>query len=152
MNYRKNLFRNPKQGKISGVCAGIAEYFNIETWLVRILTVTAFLLTTGPFIFVGYVLLWAILDKKPEDYEYNQYNEENASNPKSPSDAKYKGYVNPNSDKVSVKDTVWRAGQAPREAFKQVQQKFIRAENRLRKIESYVTSNEFQLNREIKKL
>ena len=36
MNTRGELTRDPDKGKISGVCAGVAEYFGIELWLVRI--------------------------------------------------------------------------------------------------------------------
>ena len=60
-----SLYRDPKNGKIAGVCAGIADYFNLETWLVRILTVTAFFLLAGPFILVTYVAAWFILDFVP---------------------------------------------------------------------------------------
>lgn len=147
MNTGKKLYRDAKNGKISGVCAGIADYFSIEIWLVRILTVTAFLLTTGPFIFVGYIVLWAVLDKKPKAEEVYMA---------SASDNKdgFKGYVNQQQQDapVEVKDSVWKAGQSPKEAFHQVQQRYIRTENRLRRLESYVTSNEFQLNREINNL
>ena len=31
----KQLYRIPEHGKIAGVCAGLAERFDIETWLVR---------------------------------------------------------------------------------------------------------------------
>ncbi|MBO6226596.1 MAG: PspC domain-containing protein, partial [Shewanella sp.] len=40
----RTLYRIPQSGKIAGVCAGIAEYFAIETWLVRVLAVSIFLL------------------------------------------------------------------------------------------------------------
>ena len=33
---RKTLFRDPKNGKLGGVCAGLAEYFGVEIWLMRI--------------------------------------------------------------------------------------------------------------------
>lgn len=152
MNTTKTLYRDPKAGKVAGVCAGLAEYFNVEIWLVRIVTITAFLLTTGPFVFVSYVAAWLILDKKPEGVD-------ELSNAYVPSGAQShgfsgKGYKNntSNPEKVSVKAKVWQAGMPPKQAFVNIQQRFIRSENRLRKLESYVTSNEFQLNREINRL
>ncbi|MFC3120358.1 envelope stress response membrane protein PspC [Agaribacter flavus] len=154
MNANKKLYRIPKQGKIAGVCVGIAEFFGIETWLVRILTVAAFLLITGPFIFFGYIVLWAILDKKSDNTDNPQAGSKGytASGSAQGSYAS-KGYVNRNSEtKVEVKHAVWQAGQTPKEAFKQIQQRFIRTENRLRKLEGFVTSNEFQINRELNKL
>lgn len=147
MNTKKRLYRDADNGKISGVCAGIAEYFSIETWLVRILTVTAFLLTTGPFIFVGYIVLWAVLDKKPVGDEEVLMGSGSAYD----GDKRYT-HQRQEDEPVEVKDAVWKAGQSPKDAFHQVQQRYIRTENRLRRLESYVTSNEFQLNRELNNL
>ena len=62
---KKELYRDPDNGRIAGVCAGVAQYFGLETWLVRILTVTGFFLLAGPFMLVAYVAAWFILDKKP---------------------------------------------------------------------------------------
>ncbi|MEV8877394.1 PspC domain-containing protein, partial [Mesorhizobium ciceri] len=44
------LYRDPENGRIAGVCAGLANHFGMETWLVRILTVSAFLLGFGFFV------------------------------------------------------------------------------------------------------
>ncbi len=52
MSTKRELFRDAERGKIAGVCAGISDYFNMELWLVRILVVTAVLLSGGPFIVV----------------------------------------------------------------------------------------------------
>ncbi len=147
MNSGKKLYRDSTNGKISGVCAGVADYFGIEIWLVRILTVTAFLLTTGPFVFVGYIVLWAVLDNKPQEDSGVIFGSGTSFDGT-------KGYANKprKEEPVEVKDSVWKAGQSPKEAFHQVQQRYIRTENRLRRLESYVTSNEFQLNREINNL
>ena len=65
MRLHKELYRDPDKGRIGGVCAGVAEYFGLEVWLVRILTVTGFFLLAGPSVLVAYVAAWFILDKKP---------------------------------------------------------------------------------------
>lgn len=152
MNLKRQLFRDPKQGKIAGVCAGLATYFNVETWLVRIIVISAFLLLAGPFVFVSYIAAWLILDKKPSEIESIG----NAYAPQTDASGRFvgKGYRNANSavEKVCVKAKVWQAGMPPKEAFVNIQQRFIRSENRLRKLESYVTSKEFQLNRELNRL
>ncbi|MFT6270350.1 MAG: phage shock protein PspC (stress-responsive transcriptional regulator) [Alphaproteobacteria bacterium] len=54
----KRFFRDAQHAKISGVCAGIAKYFNISPWIVRGLTVSAFLFL--PFA-VGLAYVLAIL-------------------------------------------------------------------------------------------
>jgi len=149
-----SLHRDPSKGKIAGVCAGIAEYFGMEIWLVRILTLTGFFLLAPPFFFVGYIAAWFILEKKPHglsakprDDEFSARNHQNKT--------KGKGWHNvseEDSDKVVVKSKVWQAGEPPKQAFIDIKQRFANNESRLRKMETYVTSSEFQLNRELSKL
>ena len=50
MRNGKQLYRNPENARIAGVCSGVAEYFGLETWLVRILVVTGFFLLAGPLL------------------------------------------------------------------------------------------------------
>jgi len=150
-----SLHRDPSKGKIAGVCAGIAEYFGMEIWLVRILTLTGFFLLAPPFFFVGYIAAWFILEKKPRGLSTKSRDDEFASSPPPPNRAKGKGWHNVSeqeSEKVVVKSKVWQAGEAPKQAFIDIKQRFAKNETRLRKMETYVTSSEFQLNRELSKL
>ena len=55
-------------------------------------------------------------------------------------------------ERVEVKTKVWQAGEPPRQAFHDIANRFQGIEKRLRKIETYVTSREYQLNREISRL
>ena len=41
---RGELYRLRREGKIAGVCAGLANYIGAEVWLVRILVISAALL------------------------------------------------------------------------------------------------------------
>jgi phage shock protein C len=148
MRNAKQLYRNPDNARIAGVCSGIADYFGLETWLVRILVVTGFFLLAGPFIFVAYIAAWFILDKKPNGVESEQTQ---------PVFSKGKGWRNPNAGqvkapKVEVKTKVWQAGEPPKQAFHDIRNRFEKAEGRLRKMETYVTSREYQLNKEISRL
>ena len=63
---RGELYRDPKRGKVAGVCAGLSDYFNMELWLVRIIFISAVLLLGGPFFIVAYIACWFILEVKPE--------------------------------------------------------------------------------------
>lgn len=51
----RQLRRRPDQGHIAGVCAGLAEYFNVDPMIVRIAAVV--LAFSGPGIF-AYLLAW----------------------------------------------------------------------------------------------
>ncbi|MBN7820876.1 envelope stress response membrane protein PspC [Bowmanella yangjiangensis] len=139
MKTKGEMFRNSQKGKVAGVCAGIADYFGWEAWLIRIILVSAVLLS-GPFFIMAYIAAWFILDKKPvTEASVNQQG---------------KGWYSGEEDNshVEVKSKVWQAGEPPRQAFKDIKGRFDRLEMRLRKMETYVTSSEYQLNREISRL
>ncbi|MFQ3220077.1 MAG: phage shock protein C [Paraglaciecola sp.] len=152
MKGRGELTRDPERGKIAGVCAGLAEYFGIELWLIRILVVTAFFLSAGTFIFVSYIAAWFILDKKAS---VNHSPHSSFKRHNSQFQQAGKGWHNVSEDedeKVKVKSKVWQSGEPPKQAFADIKQRFARNEERLRKVETYVTSSEYQLNREINSL
>jgi phage shock protein C len=55
----KRLMRSVRDKKIAGVCAGIAEYFDLDPTLVRVLWLIAiFFGGTG---FLLYIILWIVL-------------------------------------------------------------------------------------------
>jgi len=143
---RGELYRNSSQGKIAGVCAGLADYFGWETWLVRILVVSGVLLGMGWFIVI-YIAAWFILDKKPG--ALNKKNQQ----PKSHYSAEVKqSNDNLSSESIKVKSRIWQAGEPPKQAFHDIRRKFKSLERELRQMEHYVTSPEFTVSREINKL
>ena len=60
-NVRK-LYRSKKKRVIAGVCGGIAEYFNIDPTLVRLLWVF-FILAAGSGI-LAYIIAWIIIPEE----------------------------------------------------------------------------------------
>lgn len=60
----KRLYRSRTDRKIAGVCGGIAEYFNIDATIVRIIAIIL-LLPGGLPGFLPYVLLWIVVPYKP---------------------------------------------------------------------------------------
>jgi phage shock protein PspC (stress-responsive transcriptional regulator) len=60
----KRLYRSRTDRKIAGVCGGLAEYFNIDPVLVRVIAVML-LLPGGLPGFLPYVILWAIVPNNP---------------------------------------------------------------------------------------
>jgi len=63
----RKLWRIPEKGRIKGVCAGIAQYFDVPVKLVRLITILAFFLGFAFFVIVGYVALTFLLDPMPAD-------------------------------------------------------------------------------------
>ncbi|MFC0444751.1 envelope stress response membrane protein PspC [Pseudidiomarina halophila] len=124
---RKQLLRDKKNAKVAGVCAGIANYFNIEAWLVRIIVVTAVIFGHG-FVVILYIAAWMILDEKPVQ--------------------KNNGDHQP----IGLKTKVYGAGEPPRQAYQEIDEEFRELEGRLQEMERYVTSNAYQVDRELRKL
>ena len=61
----KKLYRSTSDKKIAGVCGGLAEYFNIDATIVRVIFVI--LLLPGGFPgLIPYVILWLVVPYKPE--------------------------------------------------------------------------------------
>ena len=56
---RKRLVRSTNDRKIAGVCAGLADYFEIDPIIVRVLWVLAFFCAaTG---LLAYIILWIVV-------------------------------------------------------------------------------------------
>ncbi|MFG0905840.1 envelope stress response membrane protein PspC [Photobacterium damselae] len=126
----KTLYRDPVNGKLGGICAGLAEYFGMETWLVRILAVSAFLLGVGFFATIAYIAAWLMLDKMPQERTDQQetFKEHN------------------------IKQKPWQAGHPPGQILQNVELELSTMERKLRTMEAYVTSPAFDVEREIRKL
>lgn len=60
----KRLYKSDTEVMIGGVCGGLAEYFNIDPSIVRLIYVL--LGVTGGSGLFFYLLLWAILPTKSE--------------------------------------------------------------------------------------
>ncbi|TQV86607.1 envelope stress response membrane protein PspC [Aliikangiella coralliicola] len=144
---KRRLFKDPDRAKICGVCAGVAEYFGFEVWVVRIIAVSALLLGSGAIV-LAYLVLCFVLDPKPGSQgnkgcfgrERRRHRDENNYEK-----AESKPY------RSSVKD-VWRSGTAPKDALTRVENKFSDVEKKLQKLESFVTSKQFELAREFNKM
>ena len=57
----KSLYRDTENGKIGGVCAGLAATFGAEVWLVRLLFVSLFLFTGFFLAILIYIIAWLLL-------------------------------------------------------------------------------------------
>jgi phage shock protein C len=61
----KRLYRaGPKESMIAGVCAGIADYFEIDPTVVRLAWVVMTMLTFFWPGIIGYLILWVIMPRK----------------------------------------------------------------------------------------
>ena len=76
----KKLYRSRKDTKIAGVCGGIAEYFNVDSNIIRLLAVLSIFFGGGGII--AYIIAWIIIPLEPvedesSDKQTTQSREEN---------------------------------------------------------------------------
>ncbi|MBC1569618.1 MULTISPECIES: PspC domain-containing protein [Listeria] len=64
----KKLYKSSSQKMISGVCGGLAEYFNIEVTLVRLLWVVASLFLGSGILL--YIIAAIIIPKRTPESEW----------------------------------------------------------------------------------
>ncbi|WP_075188099.1 envelope stress response membrane protein PspC [Teredinibacter haidensis] len=119
----KKLYRNRKKGVIGGVCAGLADYFDVDVVLVRIIAITC-LFFTLQVAFIAYWVAYFVLHDDP----------------------------NTLTNKEGHLKSKFRNAYERKAVFSSVRDRFSKVEQRLRKLEAYVTSSRFKLSDEIDKL
>ncbi|MDE2008033.1 MAG: envelope stress response membrane protein PspC [Rhodospirillales bacterium] len=120
---RWRIWRDPKNGWIAGVCAGIADYLGVSVGLVRLVVVLGLIFLDIPTL-VAYVALAFVLKPKPP-----------------------KLYADP------AEEAFWRGLRAdPRATLESVRARLRALEGRLIRAESLVASEEFDLRRRFRDL
>jgi phage shock protein C len=120
---RKNphrLYRDKENAILAGVCAGLADYFGLNRKGLRIIVaISTFFFV--PFVVLTYIILAIILPTKPEDLYQDESQEK-----------------------------FWRGvSMAPSDVFGNLNHRFRELDVRLQKMEAYVTSKEFDIDREL---
>jgi phage shock protein C len=121
---RTKFYLDKKNGKVMGVCSGIADYTGFDVTLVRIMMIAAILMGGGALIPVYFVAGW-IADDQPrelaiEDREHQKF---------------------------------WQGvRQSPTRTARDIRSRMREIDRRLADIESYVTTENRSLVREIEQL
>ncbi len=144
---RGNLYRDPDNGKICGVCAGVADYFGFETWVVRVIAVSMLIFLNGGMV-LGYFIACWVLDVKPGSETNSKKCFSSRKRNKTSTDTvnREKRRYKPN-----VQD-VWRKGTSPSSTVQRLQKKLSTMEQKLRPMESFVTSDKFALHKEFESI
>ena len=129
MNNRE-LYRDTYNGKLSGVCAGLANYFGCEVWLIRILVISAALLGGSFLVLLAYIAMTLMLEKQPENYVMSLKAEQ----------------------EHKLKSKPWQQGQTPDVLLNTLEKDFDILEGKVRELEAYVTSETFKVDREFSHL
>lgn len=76
----KKLYKSTDR-KLDGVCAGIAEYFEIDPTIVRVAYALISLFFAGIGGIVVYIILAIVMPRRPfPDYQYNEFEQNKTDN------------------------------------------------------------------------
>jgi len=183
VDYKKQLYRNTEDGKFLGICAGVADYLEVNVFAVRLIFLVLLILTSAIPLIV-YFAAYFILEKKPLTKR------QGAGRAKA--EARYEGFAgemkashHAHGRQTSAQHSADKAGEhesssessaesdsqdwqqdgqektmetfagksySKRREFKYCVRKFATLQDRLAKMEAYVTSSQFRLHREFKNI
>ena len=141
----RSLYRDAKDGKIFGVCAGIANYYGIERWVVRSLAVVALILFHW-VVFVAYLVAALVLDNEPKESARTRKSggaRHRARADHRPPKRARAGHGQPKREEVAI---------SPSRRLRHVHADLDQVELRLRRIETHITSGQYELQRELAKI
>lgn len=127
----RKLYRDRERAKIAGVCAGISNYLGAEVWVVRCVAITGLIFIPG-LTFPGYWILYFVMKPPPG---------------REPRDAMPEEPADHTSPAPELGPRL-----SPRRSLRNLRADLARAELRLRRMESHVTSGQYELQKELHKL
>ena len=140
------LTRDREHGKLLGVCAGIANYYGLETWVVRLTALTGLVFLTSVTL-VGYFVAALLMDPSPKRWRPSL----KPPRPRRPGHrkrhARNHARNHPKDDSPEAAYT-W----IPRQRLRDVRADFDQMELKLRRMEAHVTSGHYELHRELAEL
>ncbi|MDJ0879672.1 MAG: PspC domain-containing protein [Halieaceae bacterium] len=139
------LYRNTRNGKVAGVCAGLADYWQVETWVVRLLAIVAFLFT-GTLALWAYIAGWILLSPRRRADDYERWDDPDEEI-EEVVEMEYDDYEHDYRPR-----RMFRYSDSPSERLQRARERLDTALRRVSDMESYVTSRQFQLNKKISEL
>ncbi len=166
-NADKTLYRDKKRGKVFGVCAGLADYLDVKTWQVRLFALLGLLFVPSLTLPV-YFILYFLMENKPYYREVaDRFEAEGFDHYADEFDAD-EAWADDDGFEAAAAGS--RAGKPPRysrdgrhtsagsrqrsnaQVLRLAKNRFSDIEQRVRAMESHVTSSQFELQRELKKI
>ena len=130
------LARDRENGKLLGVCAGIANYYGLETWVVRLIALTGLVFLTSVTL-VGYFVAALLMDPSPLHKNKRRMRRPRRTRRK-------RRHRNDESPEAY--------SSVPRQRLREVCAEFDQMELKLRRMETHVTSGHYELHRELAEL
>ena len=141
-----HLYRDRQRKKVCGVCAGLADYFGRPTWEMRLYAVLGLIFIPSVTV-PAYFILYFLMDDKPLYRRVTDRFDESTGRKRRQREQ----------EPVREEEVMSRKRSEPPkksnvEAMKEAKGKFADIEQRLREMETHVTSSTFELQRELKKI
>ena len=118
----RGLYRDTDRAKLGGVCAGLAEYFGLNLCVTRFLAVIAFLVAM-PMTIIAYLAAVLLIPAR-------------SSREDRPADPEFRRAVR----------------SSPAQTADDIRRRFRSLDHRLARMEKYVTSSRYELDREFRDL
>lgn len=141
-----NLYRNTRKGRIAGVCAGLADHWDVAPWVMRLIWIGA-IIFTGTLALWAYLVGWALLAPRPTrrsvgtDLETEPVFEQ--AETEMEYDERYHDYR---------PRKVFRYSDSGTERLARARERLEAALRRVENMETYVTSKRYSLDKEFAKL
>ncbi|MDP5253617.1 MULTISPECIES: envelope stress response membrane protein PspC [unclassified Vibrio] len=117
-----SLARDPERAVFSGVCAGVARYLEVEVWLVRVCVISVSLLGGAMLTLLAYLAMSFLLEKRRD----------------------------PKVDKL--KQHTWQEGVSVSQRLADVERNLQNIEQKVVKVEAYVTSSQYSVDQAFRQL
>lgn len=118
---RNRLYRNKERSLLGGVCAGIADWTGFNLTALRVITVLLAIPFTAVMV-IGYIVLWILVPKRP---------------------------INLYRDKRD--EAFWQeVRRGPKDGVSRLNQRFRELDKRLQRMEAWLTSSEYRIDRELR--
>jgi phage shock protein C len=137
------LYRDTSDQKIGGVCAGIAHYFGLETWVIRLGALTGLIFLPG-VVFPAYWIAYFVMDPPPSSSDASR----SSTRSKRRRSERKRGSENG----PEVVEATPPASVTPRRSLRNSSADYAQIELRLRRMESFVTSGQYELHKELHKI
>ncbi|MCY4129317.1 MAG: envelope stress response membrane protein PspC [Gammaproteobacteria bacterium] len=121
----RGLHRDTERGILGGVCAGVAKYLGVEPWIIRVAFVAIVLLGGGWIPLIVYIVLVFVLDPEPA----------------------YAGDWDEPDEEAEDRSPYTAIRSSPRLGLRVVSADVRELELRLRRMERYVTSPKYDLDK-----
>ena len=118
---RHRLYRDKDRALLAGVCAGLADWLGFNRNALRIIVALLAIPFTAVMV-IGYLAFWILIPKRPRRLYLDD-----------------------------AEEAFWtEVRRSPRDSVSGLNSRFRQLDGRIRKMETWVTSSEYRINRELR--